>query len=178
MIYIIGSRSIWILGSSIVYWAGKAVASKQGGRHLGLHNVGFQGCWFGKRGMVWKQLIPKIEFLLRRHPPPKFVVIQLGSNDLGTVKGWQLAENIISDILRIDALMPNTLIVGPIYCKDDTGTMPTMANLWKKTRKRVNLLVRNQVISIGGCAIWHCNLRAREVNLYRNDGTHLSNSGT
>jgi hypothetical protein len=61
--------------------------------------------------MVWKELIPKIEFLLRRHPPPKFVVIQLGSNDLGTVKGWQLAENIICDILRIHALMPNTLIV-------------------------------------------------------------------
>jgi lysophospholipase L1-like esterase len=58
--------------------------------------------------MVWKELIPKIEFLLRRHPPPKFVVIQLGSNDLGTVKGWQLAENIICDILRIHALMPNT----------------------------------------------------------------------
>jgi hypothetical protein len=48
--------------------------------------------------MVWKELISKIEFLLRRHPPPKFVVIQLGSNDLGTVKGWQLAENIICDI--------------------------------------------------------------------------------
>jgi hypothetical protein len=42
-IYIIGSRSIWILGSSIVYWAGKEVVSRQGGRHLGLHNVGFQG---------------------------------------------------------------------------------------------------------------------------------------
>jgi hypothetical protein len=61
--------------------------------------------------MVWKELIPMIEFLLRRHPPPKFIVIQLGSNDLGTVKGWQLAENIICDILRIHTFMPNTLIV-------------------------------------------------------------------
>jgi hypothetical protein len=42
-IHIIGSRSIWILGSRIVYWAGKEVVSRQGGRHLGLHNVGFQG---------------------------------------------------------------------------------------------------------------------------------------
>jgi hypothetical protein len=48
--------------------------------------------------LVWKELIPKIEFLLRRHPPPKFVVIQLGSNDLGTVKGWQLAPNILYSI--------------------------------------------------------------------------------
>ena len=47
-----GSRSIWILGSSIVYWTGQEVASRQGGRHLGIHNVGFQGFWFGKRGMV------------------------------------------------------------------------------------------------------------------------------
>jgi hypothetical protein len=53
-IYIIGSRSIWILGSSVVYWAGKEAVSRQGGRHLGLHNVGFQGFWFGKR--VWKEL--------------------------------------------------------------------------------------------------------------------------
>jgi hypothetical protein len=45
-----------------VYWAGKEVVSRQGGRHLGLHNVGFQGFWFGKRGMVWKELIPKMSF--------------------------------------------------------------------------------------------------------------------
>ena len=68
--------------------------------------------------MVWKELIPKIEFLLRRHPPPKFVVIQLGSNDLGTVKGWQLAENIICDILRIHGL-PHSF--GGIW-QDEDGT--------------------------------------------------------
>jgi hypothetical protein len=61
-----GSRSIWILGSSIVYCTGQEVASRQGGRHLGLHNVGFQGFWFGKRGMAWKELIPKIEFLFEK----------------------------------------------------------------------------------------------------------------
>ena len=48
----------------------------------------------------------------------------------------------------------------------------------EKTRKRVNLLVRTQAISIGGCTIRHSNLRVREVNLYNNDDTHLSISGT
>jgi lysophospholipase L1-like esterase len=67
-------------------------------------------------------MFPKIEFLLRRHPPPKFVVIQFGSNDLGTVKGWQLAENIICDILRIHALMPNTLIVWRSQYPNRAGT--------------------------------------------------------
>jgi hypothetical protein len=69
--------------------------------------------------MVWKELIPKIEFLLRRHPPPKFVVIQLGSNDLGTVKGWQLAENIICDILRMCAVVTIT-----IYFSGTKATVP------------------------------------------------------
>jgi hypothetical protein len=64
------------MSSRIVYWAGKEVVSRKGGRHLGLHNVGFQGFLFGKRGMVWKELIPKIEFLLRRHPLPTFVVMK------------------------------------------------------------------------------------------------------
>jgi lysophospholipase L1-like esterase len=53
-----------------------------------------------EKGYGLEGINSKDEFLLRRHPPPKFVVIQLGSNDLSTVKGWQLAENIICDILR------------------------------------------------------------------------------
>ena len=152
------------------------MVSRQGRRHLGLHNVGFQGFWFGKRD--WKELIPKFEFLLRRHPPPKFVLIQLGSNDLGTVTCWQLAENIICHILRIHALMPNMLIVWSDILQRRYWHNPNNGKSIEKTRKRVNLLVRNQVISIGGCAIRQCNLHARKVNLYRNDGTHLSNSGT
>jgi lysophospholipase L1-like esterase len=68
--------------------------------------------WHEGYSALWRTpLYLFIEFLLRRHPPPKFVVIQLGSNDLGTIKGWQLAENIICDILRIHVLIPNTLIV-------------------------------------------------------------------
>ena len=66
------------------------------------------------------------------------------------------------------------ILYGSIYCRRYWHNGISI----EKTSKRVNLLVRNQVISIGGCAIRHCNLHAREVNVYRNDGTHLSNSGT
>ena len=74
--------------------------------------------------------------------------------------------------------MPNTLIVWSDILQRRYWHNANNGKSIEKTRNRVNLLVRNQVISIGGCAIRHCNLRAREVNLYRNDGTHLSNSGT
>jgi ATP adenylyltransferase/5',5'''-P-1,P-4-tetraphosphate phosphorylase II len=105
-IYIIGSRSTWILESSIVYWAGKEVVSRQGGRHLDLPLLAL--CQYRLCNISDHTISV---FGIKPCTPPKFVVIQLGSNDLGTVKGWQLAENIICDILRIHALMPNTLIV-------------------------------------------------------------------
>jgi hypothetical protein len=46
----------------------------------------------------------------------------------------------------------------------------------EKSRKRLNLLVRNFIQTIGGCVIRHSNIRASEKSLYRFDGTHLSNS--
>ena len=46
----------------------------------------------------------------------------------------------------------------------------------EKSRKRLNLLVRNFIQTIGGCVIRQSNIRANEKSLYRFDGTHLSNT--
>jgi hypothetical protein len=47
----------------------------------------------------------------------------------------------------------------------------------ERAHKRIHRLVRNLVLSFGVCVIRHCNIRAREINLFRNDGTHLSKRG-
>jgi hypothetical protein len=47
----------------------------------------------------------------------------------------------------------------------------------EKARKRVNLAVKNIVLGVGGYVIKHNNMRARDINLFRNDGTHLSDIG-
>ena len=47
----------------------------------------------------------------------------------------------------------------------------------EKARKRVNLAVRNIVLGVGGYVIKHNNMRARDINLFRNDGTHISDIG-
>jgi hypothetical protein len=41
----------------------------------------------------------------------------------------------------------------------------------EKTRKRVNLAVKNIVLGVGGYVIKHNNIRARDINLSRYDGT-------
>ena len=47
----------------------------------------------------------------------------------------------------------------------------------EKARKRVNLAVKNIVLGVGGYVIKHNNMRARDINLFRNDGTHLFDIG-
>ena len=47
----------------------------------------------------------------------------------------------------------------------------------EKARKRVNLAVKHIVLGVGGYVIKHNNMRARDINLFRNDGTHLSDIG-
>jgi hypothetical protein len=41
----------------------------------------------------------------------------------------------------------------------------------EKARKRVNLAVKNIVLGVGRYVIKHNNMRAMDINLYRNDGT-------
>jgi hypothetical protein len=47
----------------------------------------------------------------------------------------------------------------------------------EKIRKRVNCAVNNFIKNEGHCVIKHPNIRASEIELYRFDGTHLSDIG-
>ena len=47
----------------------------------------------------------------------------------------------------------------------------------EKARKRVNLGVKNIVLGVEGYVIKYNDMRARDINLFRNDGTHLSDIG-
>ena len=47
----LGSKNIWVFGSSIVYWEQRKAFSRIGGQNLGLHYRGVEIRWFGKRGM-------------------------------------------------------------------------------------------------------------------------------
>jgi hypothetical protein len=51
-----------------------------------------------------------IEKSLLTQPLPQILIIQLGSNDLGIVKGKELIELIRCDILRLRTLYPDLKI--------------------------------------------------------------------
>ena len=127
--------------------------------------------------MLWGDLIPTIEGLLDDQSPPDFIVIQLGSNDLGSRSGTNLMINIEMDLLRLNVLLPSTRIIWSEIFQRRYWHTAMNGKAIERARKRVNLAVKNIVLSIGGYIIRHCNIRAREILLYRYDGTHLSDAG-
>jgi hypothetical protein len=144
---------------------------------MGLQKVGGFISWFEKRDMRWGEFNKFIDLTLRNSPPPSFIIIQLGTNDLGLTKRWQLFTDTECDLLRLPALLPDVRITWSDILQRRYWHNATDGKAMERARKRVTLLVRNLVLSFGGCVIRHCNIRVREIDLFRYDGTHLSNLG-
>ena len=127
--------------------------------------------------MMWEELSPVVEKQLRWLPPPNFLAIQLGSNDLESRSNLGFIKDIEIDILHLHALMPHTKIVWIDMSQRRYWHTANCGKAIEKTRKRVNFEVRHTVGSIQGFTIRHVNIKAKEIDLYRRDGTHLSDVG-
>ena len=114
---------------------------------------------------------------MRRHPLPNFLAIQLGSNDLESRSSLGFIKDIKIDILRLHALMPHTRIVWIDMLQRRYWHTANSGKAIEKTRKRVNLAMRHIVGSIQRFTIKHVNIKAKEIDLYRRDGIHLSYVG-
>ncbi|CAG2186967.1 unnamed protein product [Mytilus edulis] len=148
-----------------------------GGPNIGLQSRGVYIRWFGKRGMLWNDFNAKVLHAVEKFSPPAMIVIQLGSNDLVKVKTLELIQNIERDILRLHLLLPNTRIVWSEMLMRRYWHGATDGKAIERSRKRVNSAINNYVLNDGHCVIQHPNIRAQELNLYRYDGTHLSDIG-
>ena len=166
-----------MVGSSIVYWAARSTGGRIGGSNLGLQSKGFILHWYGKRGMKWAGLVPTIECHLQSNPPPSILVIQLGSNDLGFLKGKELIESVRLDILRLRVMFPTLMLVWSEILPRRYWHFEDKHGLLEITRKRVNLGIKKIFLEEGGYIIRHPNIKVAERNLFRYDGTHLSEIG-
>ncbi|CAG2241963.1 unnamed protein product [Mytilus edulis] len=173
------SRQVWVMGSSIVYWAARSIKRRPGGQNLGLQSKGYNFHWYGQRGMKWKKLLPSVEENLRCYPPPQILIIHLGSNDFGLIKGKELIEQIRLDIMRLHVLLPNLSLVWSEILPRRYWHLAENQVAINSTRKRVNAAVckifKEELNH--GLVICHPNIKAQERDLFRHDGVHLSDVG-
>ena len=172
-------QSLWLVGSSIVYWAGMA-AIQTFDQHLGLSEVSVQ--WMGERGMTLDTLHSTLDIQFKNDKCPTFLFIHCGSNDLTTegVSGKDIIENIKTSILRYKALFKDiTIIWSSLLARRYWHFAPIgSGSQIDKKRKRVNAAIKSFVLHTGGKVIHNDSyIKVDEASLYRTDGTHLSNLG-
>ena len=120
-----------------------------------------------------------VEKSLLTQPLSQMLIIQLGSNDLGNVKGKELIELSRCYIRRLMTLYSDLrLIWSEIlqrrYWHNDNNQVAI-----ETSRKKVNLAIKNIFLNEiqKGCIIRHPNITVKEKSLFRYDGVHLSDVG-
>jgi lysophospholipase L1-like esterase len=107
------------------------------------------------------------------------LIIHLGSNDLGILKGKELIELIRLDVLRLRTLLPNVILVRSEILTRRYWRVANNQVAVENSRKRVNTAAKaiflNEIQK--GFIIRHPNIRVTENVLYRYDGVHLSDAG-
>ncbi|KAJ7345006.1 hypothetical protein JRQ81_000956 [Phrynocephalus forsythii] len=100
---------LWIVGHSIVYWAGVWAKQSHWGQHLGMEE---HVCitWFGNRGMHWGDLLPGLWTLFRRHGAPHGLVIQLGENNITSSRGIDLKKEMEASLLVLHSTYPDVTL--------------------------------------------------------------------
>lgn len=174
----LGIKTVWIYGSSIVYWARRRACLRDLGPTFGLQHRRVEIRWKGIRGMSWYALTATVEDEIKFIPPPNLLVIQLGSNDLGKKKGCELINDMKRDLLRLHLLLPNTKIVwSDILMRRYWHVAEKDGKVIENMRLRVNSAIRTFIRKEGHCILRHPNIRSNELRLYRADGTHLTDLG-
>ncbi|KAJ1090382.1 hypothetical protein NDU88_003515 [Pleurodeles waltl] len=172
-----GGCSVWIVGHSFVRWAEKQVASRHFGTQLGLDGARIRINWVGKSGKRWGELLSVLSRRMEREIFPDLLVIHLVENDLVSLSGIGLLKTMKIDLVRIKERWAGRHIVW-------TGMVPR--RVWRgaysfsgieKQRRKVNREMRKCCQEKGFSFLLHENLVASAVELFRQDGVHLTFMG-
>ncbi|KAJ1175221.1 hypothetical protein NDU88_000512 [Pleurodeles waltl] len=166
--------SVWIVGHSFVRWAEKQASSRHFGRQLGLDGARIKISWVGKSGMRWGELLYVLAKRMEQGVCPDLLVLHLGENDVVALSGIGLLKVMKSELGRIKERWSGTHIVW-------TSLVPR--RVWRgahsftgieKQRRKINREIRNFCKAQGISVITHENIVVSDVELFRQDGVHLS----
>ncbi|XP_077789766.1 uncharacterized protein LOC144328799 [Podarcis muralis] len=167
---------IWMVGHSIVHWAGVAARRSGVGPGLGLPPH-IRLSWLSRRGMRWSELLPLIRRQLLLEGPPSAIVIQLGENDLVSMDCFYLRAAILNDLGTLRAMVPSAKLFWSKLLQRRVWQGSRCPVATERARKRINSAVSRKVVELGGDVIFHPQIAAREPSFFRDDGVHLSASG-
>ena len=166
---------MWIVGDSIVYWAGRQ-AEREGEPDLGLSA---SVTWLGRRGLR----LPGVSEVIRSHlnttnaTHPVCILIHAGTNDIGRMKKQKLRE-MEETLSRVRVLSPRSIVIWSeiLPRRSYRGFSRQGQPRIERIRLAMNKWARAVCHRSGGTSsvVGHASVRHDRESLYRNDGIHLS----
>ncbi|XP_054837616.1 uncharacterized protein LOC129331223 [Eublepharis macularius] len=166
---------ILICGHSMVFWAAHQAKRTRIGSQLGLSRWATVE-WRGRRGLRWAGLLPLL-FEGRNPPPPHILVVHLGGNDLGMMKGVALSCQAQDDFREIMRRWPGVLIFWSAMLLRRVWREALDHRAVERARRMANRALFRAMTRGLGIYLPHPQIRAESADLYRGDGVHLSTSG-
>lgn len=166
---------IWIVGSSIIYWAARCALIREGGPGLNLEPADL--VWKGTRGMRWAELQPRIDGLLETCIRPTTLIVHLGGNDLVDCSCLCFVRMVQDTLLTLRAALPDVMLVWSDILTRQFYKGARCQKAMDNKRKEINRKCRGLFIRAGGRAIRHPLIQWKQNDLFRNDGVHLSDAG-
>ena len=79
--------------------------------NLGQDPAAFQVQWFGRRGMLWEDLIFELGRLYATYNAPDIMILHIGGNDIGKKKTFELISEMKDTLKFLKLVSPNTVFV-------------------------------------------------------------------
>ncbi len=116
--------------------------------------------------MRWNSLKNKIQYTALHNPPPRAVIVHLGSNDIELVKSHELERDMRQDLAFLHSTFPRSrIIVSAALPRLVWSRSDTPINLIERKRTHLNRCIRRFVINkIGGFLSPTITLFTRKTN--------------
>ena len=153
------------MGDSYLYWAQKRAAFRDIQDSFGIGQIsGTQ--WMTKRGMKWKELMPRLQYEVIYNQVPKVIVIHLGANDICDVGEATLEHMIRNDISQIISMLPKVKLIfsGMVARRSWRGANDIGAIETK--RKHANRRIRTFLNFHRGHFVDHSDIVSSESGFY------------
>ncbi len=102
IIYIPGRYRVWIIGDSIIRWAGVTNLQLNGADET---------VWHGRGGARLETLYSRLHRLVQRTPQPTMLIIHLGTNDIFAEPLGVIRRRLLEGLTAVRNLLPETCIV-------------------------------------------------------------------
>ncbi|KAJ8315074.1 hypothetical protein KUTeg_007224, partial [Tegillarca granosa] len=105
--------------------------------------------YFGKRGMIWEDVLLTVSHKLTYLPPPKVLLLHVGANNIPSTNTGILCNRIKQDIHKLAIWMPDSFVIWlDLICRLNWRGEISIQTLERK-RKRINRMGRGVSITAG-----------------------------